>query len=257
MKALILRLDAPLMSFGGVMIDQHGFIERFPGTSLLTGLIGNALGWRHEDFHNLQALQDRLQYAARWDTTPVRIIDYHTVDLGQPKMLGYDLPKTEKQQEFLGGWTTRGAPEHRKGGRDAKRGIHIRHRHHWADGLMTVALALTSEAEPDLQTILAALARPARPLFLGRKACLPARPLLDPEPIREGPDLLAILQSVPRWDRQGRPLEDDGQMEACWPAELGLPDGTRGQIRRVYDLRDWSNQLHAGNRERAEGIIGG
>ena len=244
MKALILRLDAPLMSFGGVMIDQHGFIERFPGTSLLTGLIGNALGWRHGDFQRLQSLQGRLQYAARWDVAPQRIIDYHTVDLGQPKMREP-------------GWTTRGEPEHRAGGPDARFGTHIRYRHHWADGLMTLALTLAGEGEPDLDTVRAALARPDRPLFLGRKACLPARPLLDPEPIREGPDLLAILRAVPVWDRQGQPLADGGQVEACWPAELGLPAGTRGEIRRVYDLRDWPNQLPAGNRERAEGILGG
>ncbi len=244
MKALILRLDAPLMSFGGVMIDQHGFIERFPGTSLFTGLIGNALGWRHGDFRHLQSLQGRLQYAARWDVAPQRIIDYHTVDLGQPKMREP-------------GWTTRGEPEHRAGGPDARFGTHIRYRHHWADGLMTIALALNGEGEPDLETVCTALARPARPLFLGRKACLPARPLLDPEPIREGPDLLAILQSVSRWDRHGRPLADGGRMDACWPAELGMPEGARGEIRRVYDLRDWPNQLPAGNRERVEGIIGG
>lgn len=244
MKALILRLDAPLMSFGGVMIDQHGFIDRFPGTSLFTGLIGNALGWRHGDFQRLQSLQDRLQYAARWDVEPERIVDYHTADLGQPKM---------RQPA----WTTRGEPEHRAGGQAAKYGTHIRYRHHWADGLMTVALALAGEGEPDLEAARAALERPARPLFLGRKACLPARPLLDPEPMREGPDLLTILRGTPLWDRHGRPLENGGDLEACWPAELGLPGGTRGEIRRVYDLRDWPNQLPAGNRERAEGIIGG
>ena len=253
MKAIILRLDAPLMSFGGVMIDQHGFIERFPGTSLLTGLIGNALGWRHRDFQRLQSLQGRLQYAARWDTKPVRIIDYHTVDLGQPKMVGYS--NLNKRGDPKGGWTTRGKVEWREGASGLE--IHQRWRHYWADGLMTLALTLVGEGEPNLETVRAALARPARPLFLGRKACLPARPLLDPEPIREGPDLLAILQSVPRWDRHGRPLEDGGPMEACWPAELGLPEGTRGEVRRVHDLRDWPNQLPAGNRERVEGIIGG
>lgn len=243
MKALILRLDAPLMSFGGVMIDQHGFIERFPGTSLFTGLIGNALGWRHGDFHNLQSLQDRIQYAARWDVQPERIVDYHTVDLGQPRMCDP-------------GWTTRGVPEHRRGG-DAKRGTHIRYRYYWADGLMTVALTLTGDDEPDLESICVALERPARPLFIGRKACLPSRPILDPDPIREGSDLLAILQAVPCWDRRGRHQDTETRMEACWPAELGFPDGTQGEIRRVYDLRDWPNQLHVGNRERAEGVIGG
>ncbi|WP_297529623.1 type I-E CRISPR-associated protein Cas5/CasD [Thiohalobacter sp.] len=250
MKALILRLDAPLMSFGGVMIDQHGFIERFPGTSLLTGLVGNALGWGHGDFERLEALQARLAYAARWDVLPVRIVDYHTVNLGQPKMKGYATGK-----EPLG-WTTRGVPEGRGKG-EATKGTHIRYRHYWADGLMTVALALAEEGNPDLDAVRDALAHPARPLFLGRKACLPARPLLDPVPVREGPDLLAILRDVPRWDRNGQPQDEAGKAEACWPAELGFPKGTGGEIRRVYDLRDWANQLPAGSRERAEGILGG
>ncbi|RME48228.1 MAG: type I-E CRISPR-associated protein Cas5/CasD [Chloroflexi bacterium] len=244
MKALILRLDAPLMSFGGVMIDQHGFIERFPGTSLLTGLVANALGWHHGDFEQLQALQERLQYASRWDVPPERLVDYHTVDLGQPKMREP-------------GWTTRGETEHRAGGPVAKYGTHIRYRHHWADGLMTVALALDGKGGPDLEAVHRALVQPARPLFLGRKACLPARPLLDPEPVRRGPNLLAILQAVPRWDRFGRLQTTPGRTEACWPVELGFPVGTRGEIRHVYDLRDWLNQLPAGSRERAEGILGG
>ena len=244
MRALILRLDAPLMSFGGVMIDQHGFIERFPGTSLLTGLVANALGWEHGDFERLEALQARLTYAARWDVPPQRLMDYQTADLGHQKMREP-------------GWTTRGEPEHRAGGPAAKFGTHIRYRHHWADGLMTIALALVGEGKPGLDAVRDALTCPARPLFLGRKACLPARPLLDLDPVREGPDLLTILRKVPCWDRHGRPQDAAGKVEACWPAELGIPAGTRGEIRRVYDLRDWPNQLPAGSRERAEGILGG
>jgi CRISPR system Cascade subunit CasD len=42
-------------------------------------------------------------------------------------------------------------------------------------------------------------------------------------------------------------------MEACWPARLGLS----GQAREValYDRRDWRNQVHAGRRQRIEGLI--
>lgn len=243
MRALILRFDAPLMSFGGVMIDHHGVIDRFPGTAMLTGLLANALGWHHRDFERLQALQSRIRFAARWDVRPEHIIDYHTVDLGQEKMR-------------YPGWTTRGVPEHRAGGTEARFGTHIRLRHYWADGLLTCAVTLEGDGEPDLETVKTALQRPARPLFFGRKCCLPARPLLDPLcPLVEGEDLLAILAKVPVWSRQGEPLEGPHQLEACWPAELGV--GERGHIRRVFDLRDWANQLPAGSRERAEGMIGG
>jgi CRISPR-associated Cas5-like protein len=41
---LLLRLEAPLMSFGGVAIDYRGVTRTFPGCAMLTGLITNALG---------------------------------------------------------------------------------------------------------------------------------------------------------------------------------------------------------------------
>ena len=98
MDALILRLDAPLMSFGGVIVDHHNVTERFPGLSLFAGLLANALGWTHGDNEKTGALQERLIVASRWDIEPEAIVDYHTVDLGQPKMAEP-------------GWTTRGTPE--------------------------------------------------------------------------------------------------------------------------------------------------
>lgn len=227
------------MSFGGVMIDQHGFTDRFPGTAMLTGLIANALGWRHEQFDELQRLQERIAYAARWDSQPQEMVDYHTVDLSQPKM------RAE-------GWTTRGVPERRGGG--SKLGTHQRYRHYWVDGLMTVVLHLKGEDAPDLQAVQEALQHPARPLFLGRKTCLPARPLLDPlTPVVEGDDLLAILRKVPVWGRDGTPRTGPVRVLACWPAELGVAG--HGEIRQVYDLRDWANQIPAGSRWRAEGLL--
>ena len=100
MDALILRFDAPLMSFGGVRVDQHNVSERFPGLSLFAGLLSNALGWHHRDGDRIGRLQERLVVASRWDILGEAIVDYHTVDLGQPKMRE-------------AGWTTRGKPEHR------------------------------------------------------------------------------------------------------------------------------------------------
>lgn len=251
MRALILRLDAPVMSFGAVMVDQHGFIDRFPGTAMLCGLVANALGWHHGDFERLQGLQARIAYAARWDVRPERMIDYHTVDLGQPKMVGYaDL---QKRGDPRGGWTTSGRVEWRDGASGLE--THQRYRHYWTDGLMTVALALKEEHDPDLATVEAALRHPKRPFFLGRKTCLPARPLLDPgTPVAEGEDLLAILRQAPVWGRDGASAQPAEKMEACWPAELGTSHN--GEIRRVYDLRDWANQIPAGSRLRAEGLIG-
>ena len=236
MDALILRLDAPLMSFGGVMVDHHNVTDRFPAVSLFAGLLANALGWSHGDVEKIGALQDRLIVASRWDIEPEAIVDYHTVDLGQPKMVEP-------------GWTTRGVPEHRDGG-SAKKGTHIRLRHYWANGVLTAVLALVDNTAPDLAALESALIQPMRPLFLGRKTCLPNAPILAG--LATGQDVLAILKAVPRARCSVRQAASQS-MAARWPAEIG--DNREDQLKAIYDQRDWKNQWHAGRRIVAEGPI--
>ena len=237
MEALILRFDAPLMSFGGVTVDQHNVTDRFPGLSLFAGLLANALGWHHRDGERIGALQDRLLVASRWDIPAEHIIDYHTTDLGQAKMREP-------------GWTTRGQPEHRDGDTAARRGTHPRYRHYWANGVLTATLALdATENAPTLDELMRALRRPARPLFLGRKTCLPGSPILLGR--AEGSDPLAILRTVPRVQCRLRPAREP--MQASWPAEFG--HARTEQQRPVYDRRDWLNQWHAGSRLVAEGPL--
>jgi CRISPR system Cascade subunit CasD len=232
---LILRFDAPLMSFGGVMVDQHGPTERFPGLSLLVGLLGNALGYAHGEAPALESLQARLEYAARWDIEPETLLDYHTVDLGQPQLAD-------------AGWTTRGEPEHRSGG-PAVHGIHPRFRHYWANGVMTLAVTLDAGPAPTVADLAEALRHPARPLFLGRKTCLPAAPVLLAATV--APDVLTALARIPAATRPGQ--VPAARLPACWPSRLGAW-GT-GQTVTVYDRRDWRNQLHTGRRARLEGWL--
>ncbi len=235
MDALILRFDAPLMSFGGVMVDQHGPTDRFPGLAMLTGLLANALGYRHGEFDRLQALQGRIQYAARWDVEPEHIVDYHTVDLGQEKMRHP-------------GWTTHGKIEHRAGGPGAKFGTHQRYRHYWANGVMTLAIALDEEGNPNLNELETALHQPARPLFLGRKSCLPAAPVLLARV-----QAANVLEALCGYPAHPRMAEGDETLAACWP--IDIPGGIHPHIVSRYDQREWRNQIHAGRRNQHEGRI--
>ncbi|EQD38829.1 CRISPR-associated protein, Cas5e-type, partial [mine drainage metagenome] len=41
-RHLLIRLEAPLMSFGATAVDARGVIQRWPAASLLTGLCANA-----------------------------------------------------------------------------------------------------------------------------------------------------------------------------------------------------------------------
>lgn len=226
---LLLRFEAPLMSFGGVVVDEHGVTAPFPAQSMITGLLANALGYDHREARALQRLQERVRFGARCDRPGSRLVDYQTVDLGQ---------------EFLHeGWTTRGAPAGRAGG-TAKTGIHIRYRHYWADAVFTIALTLQPPGEqPDLERCMRAVAEPQRPLFLGRKACLPATPLLLG--ILEAASIRDALGAAPRAPR----AKDDRAMAAWWPVD-GEPPPSKGQGRQipVWDERDWANQVHTGRR---------
>lgn len=229
-RFLILRLDAPMMSFGGVMTDNLNRTDPAPGVSLITGLLGNALGYDHRDADALERLQARLEIGVRVDRPGVLFSDFQTVALGQPHHDGT-------------GWTTRGRVEAAGGG--SSDGTHIRTRDYYADACHTVALTLRdAEEEPTLDSIKRALRLPERPLFIGRKTCLPAAPLLLQHPLvpdgeLEAADLLDALRRAPLAAGCERP-----DALTVW---LPCADDAPG-ARVTRDRRDWRNQIHTGRR---------
>ena len=148
------------------------------------------------------------------------------------------------------GWTTRGRREDRGKG-DATSGTHQRWRHYWANGSATVALTLLDtpsiESAVSMDGIEAALQRPARPLFIGRKTCVPAEPLLLGR--RSAPSLRAALTAEPLGAAQGRRVP--ARVPACWPEDEGAGAGTL----QLDDLRDWPNNLHRGRQRYATGFL--
>jgi CRISPR system Cascade subunit CasD len=238
MRVLILRFDAPLVSFGAPVVDQRGVVQDFPTLSMLTGLIANASGWDHRDTDKLTSLQEGLRFAARIDRRGEPLVDYQIVDLGQAWMR----PKEA-------GWTTRGRITSR-GGASAE-GLHIRYRHYRADSIHTVALTLVTTDAPSVDEVARALRAPARPLFLGRKCCLPASPiLLD---VLEAPSLVAALAAV---SRVARARADNGPLPACWWDGDDV-SGAVGEswVVPVTDERDWRNQIHVGRRIARRGHV--
>ena len=249
---LLLRFDAPLMSFGAPTIDNLGRTARHPSRSMLTGLLANALGWDHGDWHRLQALQARLTWAARLDREGHALTEYQTVDLGQPHLL--------TGAKSAVSWTTLGQVEERAGGPEARLGTHQRWRDHWADAVYTVAVGLAAsvpDAPPSLADLAQAVQRPARPLFLGRKPCLPAAPLFAG--VAQAPSLIAALLA---WPLDPTRLERDADRagvlyrQAWWPATEPHPQGD-GSVEElsVTEERDWRNQIHVGERRICHGRL--
>jgi CRISPR system Cascade subunit CasD len=240
---LILRLEAPLQAWGDVAMDPRRPTRPFPSRSGLAGLLANALGWRYRDADRTTALQDALRYAVREDRPPVLLRDYQTADLGA---IG------------TRGWTRWGIEE--RGGANAT-GNQILEKFYLADGAFMVALALADGAvrlldrEPlTLDEVEAALRRPARPLFLGRKGCPPATPLLgrpgSPR-VEEDTPADALLQvSLSAEDRRGWERRDGRRVRLWYDPADGVPSGSEGpgEVREVWDRRDFRSNRFGGAR---------
>jgi len=238
------------MSFGAPVSDKYGFIQPYPAQSMLAGLIGNAMGLRRDEPEKLSNLQDSFVYACREDQPGRKITDYQTVDLGQPHLYA-------KNKTTSVGWRTDGKGEDgvevRGGGDKNKVGTHIRYRDYWAGGIYTVALATKKDAAYATDDIVKALRRPARPLFIGRKPCIPSRPILLGLCATESdalPDaLIETLQQVS--------VDSDAtarnNYNCWWPALYKHPN----EVHRieVTDRRDFYRDQHVGSRQLAHGPI--
>lgn len=231
---LILVLQAPLIAYGKEAVDSIRPTDHMPGRSMLTGLLGNAIGYRRKDADQLAQLQACIRYAARTEHSVqmnASVRDFHTAQLGARDAA----------------WTTYGVPERRAGGPGLTRAPEIRDVHYLAETRSVVALSLAeSGLGLTLPDVAQALRMPARPLFVGRKCCLPERPVLEGKVSAEndtealhmvelGPD---VKQSRVQWDGSEH-HESVRKTHELW----------------VSDLKDWRNGVHVGRRMVNRGVV--
>ena len=177
-NTLFLRLEGPLQAWGN---QQSKFVIRrtaeAPTKSGVIGMLCAALGVsRAEAAGAWLPRLGSLRMGVRIDRPGVRWWDYHTVGAGMPMRTA-------------------------EGG--TKPGAMLTRREYLCDASFLVAL----QCEPNLVAELdAAIKAPKWTLYLGRKSCPPARPLLE-HPPGESPDLLSALKSIP-WRKR---LEADQQ----------------------------------------------
>ncbi len=236
-RHLLLCLRAPLMSFGGETIDQHGVIRDFPAISMVTGLLANALGWRRGESERHNRLQSRLVFGARRGAGGGRLRDYQTAWL----------------YESDEGWTTWGESEGRAKSpsysiqKDGRKALTLqRYRDYHTDLTTLIALRLTEADEaPTLDQIAEALDHPARPLFIGRKPCLPSCRIFAGW--HDAPNVLQVLQNaaLPANAPDGLPMQ--------WPEGEGQMQGDRRLD--VCDERNWTSGVHGGWRPVREGTL--
>ena len=239
MQHIILTLEAPMMSFGREKIDYNRPTWTFPGLSMVTGLLANALGYSRAD-PRIHQLQQRIKFASR--------IDRH-----QPNLLPMREYQTATLQHRDSGWTTRGVPERRAGGPKKYNTTHVMLLEFHTDMMVTLALRLEPhDQQPTLDQLEQALNYPKRPLFIGRKSCLPSRPIFTAW--ADAPTSLDAVLKAPPQDPTGLPP----RVRISWPdgdgdaltAGVDLPTQTK-----VADRTDWPSQLHSGHRTTWQGQV--
>lgn len=145
MATLLLRLAAPLQSWGTDSKFEIRRTDRQPSKSGVLGLVAAALGYRRDDDAAIQSLH-ALRFGVRVDREGQQLLN--------------DLHNAHTEQF----WAT-----------DDTKYAYITHRYYLADAIFLVGLE--SDDEALLQQIADALQHPAYPLFLGRRSCPPTLPL--------------------------------------------------------------------------------
>lgn len=142
MATLLLRLAAPLQSWGQDSKFETRKTNREPTKSGIIGLLAASLGIRREEPDRLKMLQS-LRCGVRVDREGVLLVDFHAV--------------------------------HKEGKAAKDNASYITYRHYLADAVFLVGLESGDEAL--LNELQNALRHPEFPLFLGRRSCPPTLPL--------------------------------------------------------------------------------
>jgi len=196
-RVLVLRLAGPLQSWGSSSLYNRRETALHPTKAGVVGLLAAAKGLRRTD-----SIEDLLQLrlGVRVDRPGLMLRDYHTVsDLtGEPLLSARVNAKGQQQRT------------------SPKKHTHVTERFYLQDACFVAAI---EGPEATVRGLAEAVRHPGFPLYLGRRSCPPAQPLLLPgdDSLVWEPDLLAVLRAVP-W--QGRPLRQPGRNRYSWPQSL-------------------------------------
>ena len=138
MATLLLRLAAPLQSWGADSKFETRKTNREPTKSGVIGLLAAALGLRRDESEALARLA-QLRFGVRVEREGQLLVDYH-------------IAKTQDQKTS-----------------------YVTYRHYLQDAVFLAGLE--SEDEALLRELETALRHPVYPLYLGRRSCPPTLPL--------------------------------------------------------------------------------
>lgn len=174
MRALPLRLEGPLQSWGAVVVGNDRRSLDAPTRSGVLGLVAGALGIDRRDSTRLAALHASVRLIVRGDRAGKRSVDFHTA-LEVPRVKGGFQETVVTRREYL------------------------------QDASFTALLVAEASPSWTLEALRSALLLPAYMPFLGRKSCVPSVPVhARGDTIVEGTSWQALLEGVALAPPRGR-----------------------------------------------------
>lgn len=166
MDYLVMRLYAPISSWGTLAVGEDRPTVNYPTRSAVLGLLGAALGIKRSETQKLKDLADSIGIASKTYSEGTILRDYHTI---QTPTSGKNVNFFTRKQEL----------------QSAKVETILSSRDYREDGLWVVAIWLKPDAKDsklvehnvDLQQLQHALKHPKFTLYLGRKSCPLSLPL--------------------------------------------------------------------------------
>jgi CRISPR system Cascade subunit CasD len=223
---LLLRLYGPLASWGEIAVGESRHSAVHPSRSALLGLLGAALGIERADESGQRALTKGYRFGVKLECVGSPLRDYHTIQVGTlPRKFQF----RSRRQELAAD----------------KVDTILSEREYRCDSLALVVVEAMPDAPVDLDGLAQALRQPPFPLYLGRKSCPLALPLLpkrvtaatlkealDDTPM---PSLLALLDDrEPQQDwpnKQDRRFLRPSQVRYYW--EDGMQAGMSPDFERM------------------------
>lgn len=161
MDYLLFRLYGPMASWGEIAIGESRHTAGYPSKSAIVGLMAAALGIKRDETEKQRQMPGGYVVAVEVYSQGTLLLDYHTVQV--PDSSGSFRYRTRREQMVFG---------------KSRLGTILSSREYRADALALVAVKALPGAPFDLQTIKDHLEKPKFHLYLGRKSCPLAAPML-------------------------------------------------------------------------------
>jgi len=240
---LVMRLYAPLASWGEIAVGEVRHSAAYPSKSALLGLLGAALGVRRDDDAAQARLNTGYAFGVKLCSAGFPLRDYHTVQA----------PQSKAKERY---YTRRDEIER------GELNTLLTEREYRCDALAVVAVATMEGDALPLRELAKKVKAPDFPLYLGRKSCPLAVPL-NPQvnPFSSLKDALDSLDEVAlpgtvsvkqmayllRMDQSPRYYWDEAlHADAGMPADMTLARNDQPLNRGRWQFAPRREHLHLG-----------